>query len=174
MVRIIRSIRGLASHRSGATIEEFAIISLALISLVVFLIEGSFQLLTAAMLQYGLREATRFGITGQAYPPGMAASPPASREAAISQIIATSALGLINPSYLSVTLTSYSGFTTAGVAGQGTAGAGGSGAVVKYQVSYRQPWLLNGAGYFPVTATGLSGITYSLSTVVQNEAFPSN
>jgi Flp pilus assembly protein TadG len=174
MVRIIRSVRGLARNRSGATIEEFAVISLALISLIVFLIEGSFQLLTAAVLQYGLREATRFGITGGAYPPNMAASPPASREAAIAQIIATSAMGLINPSYLSVTLTSYSGFTTVGVAGQGTTGAGGTGAVVQYQVTYYQPWLLTGPGYFPVTATGLSGITFNFSTVVQNEAFPSN
>jgi Flp pilus assembly protein TadG len=174
MVPIIRSVRGLARNRSGATIEEFAVISLVLISMIAFLIEGSFQLLTAAVLQYGLREATRFGITGQAYPPSMAASPPASREAAITQIISSSAMGLINPSYLSVTLTSYSDFTTVGAAGKGTNGAGGSGSVVEYQVTYYQPWLLTGAGYFPVTATGLSGITFNLSTVVQNEAFPSN
>ena len=174
MPRIVRSARELACNRSAAAVAEFAVISLALISLVVFLIEGSFQLLTAAVLQYGMREAARFGITGAAYPPSMAADPPASREAAITQIITTSAMGLINPSYLSVTLTTYSGFNTVGVVGQGTAGAGGSGAVVQYQVSYYQPWLLSGAGYLPVTATGLSGITYSLSTVVQNEAYPSN
>jgi Flp pilus assembly pilin Flp len=83
-VRIIRLSRRLARNRSGATVVEFAIISVALLSFIAFLVEGSFQLLTGAMLQYGLREATRFGITGQAYPPGMSANPPASREAAIT------------------------------------------------------------------------------------------
>nr|WP_294500954.1 TadE/TadG family type IV pilus assembly protein [uncultured Rhodopila sp.] len=171
---VIRFARGLARNRSGATIEEFAIISLALLSLIVFLIEGSFQLLTAAVLQYGLREAARFGITGQTVPPSMAANPPASREAAIADIISGAALGLINPSYLAVSETVYPSFNTVGAAGKGVAGAGGSGSVVQYQVTYFQPWLLSGAGYFPVLATGLSGITYTLSTVVQNENFPTN
>jgi Flp pilus assembly protein TadG len=166
--------RVLRRDRSGAVIEEFAIITVALIALIAFLFEGSFQLLTGAMLQYGLREATRFGITGAAYPPSMAANPPASREAAITQIITTSGLGLINPSYLSVTLTTYPSFSTAGAGAQGTAGAGGSGAVVQYQVAYYQPWMLSGAGYWPATATGLSGFQHTLSTVVLNENFPSN
>jgi Flp pilus assembly protein TadG len=134
MSRIARSARKLARNRSGAAVAEFAMIALALFALVVFLVEGSFQLLTEAMLHHGLREATRFGITGQAYPPSMSAHPPASREAAIAEIISSSALGLIDPSNLSVTLTSYTAFNTVGTSGQGVSGAGGSGAIVQYEV----------------------------------------
>jgi Flp pilus assembly protein TadG len=173
--RRFRLFRGPARSRAGSTATEFAIIAVPLLSFIVFLIEGSFQLLTLAMLQYGLREATRFGVTGQSYPPGMVANPPASREAAIKQIIAACAPGLINASYLTVTVTAYSSFAAVGVAGQGTAGnAGSAQAIVLYQVSYYQPWLLSGPAYLPVLATGLTGLEHTLSAVVQNEDFPSN
>jgi Flp pilus assembly protein TadG len=172
MSRIARSARKLARNRSGAAVAEFAMIALALFALVVFLVEGSFQLLTEAMLHHGLREATRFGITGQAYPPSMSAHPPASREAAIAEIISSSALGLIDPSNLSVTLTSYTAFNTVGTSGQGVSGAGGSGAIVQYEVAYYQPWLLLGSNYLPAESTGLSGIVHVLSAVVKNENFP--
>jgi hypothetical protein len=37
-----------------------------------------------------------------------------------------------------------------------------------------QPWMLSGPAYFPVMATGLSGIEHTLSAVVQNEDFPAS
>jgi Flp pilus assembly protein TadG len=172
MARFIRLFRGLARSRAGTTVAEFAIISVALLAFIAFLIEGSFQLLTEAMLQYGVREATRFGVTGQPYPPSMSAHPPASREAAITQIIATAGAGLINLSYLTVTLTAYPSFATVGVSGKGVAGAGGAQSIVRYQISYYQPWMPSGPAYFPVMATGLTGIEHTLSAVVQNEDFP--
>jgi Flp pilus assembly protein TadG len=161
-------------ERSAHVAIEFAAIIPALILLIVFLVEGSVQLLTASVLQYGLRDATRFGVTGRAYPQSMSASPPASREAAITQIMATSGIGLINPSYLTVTLTSYANFASVGLASNATSGAGGPGAIVQYQVSYFQPWLFSWPAYPPAVVTGLAGWQYKLTTVVQNEPFPAN
>jgi Flp pilus assembly protein TadG len=174
MHRRFRSFSGLMRSRSGNTIVEFAIVVPVLLTLFIFLVEGSIQLLTAGVLQYGLREATRFGTTGQAYPPNMAANPPASRTVAITQIIAEFGLGLINQSLLSVTLTNYTAFTAVGTPALGSAGPGGPGAVVQYQVTYYQPWLFRGAAYPAALATGLSGIQHNLTMVVQNELFPTN
>jgi hypothetical protein len=163
-----------ARNTSGNTTTEFVLLIPIILSLIVFTVEGSVQLFTRAVLQYGLREATRFGSTGAAFPPNMAANPPASREAAIPLIIAEYGLGLINSSYLSVSLTSYSAFSAVGAAGQGSAGAGGPGAVVQYQVVYFQRWMFPGSAYPAATATGWSGIQHTLTMVVQNEAFPAN
>jgi Flp pilus assembly protein TadG len=172
MLRKFHSAARLLRNRSGNVIVEFAIIIPGLLALIVFLVEGSFQLLTEALLQYGLREATRFGTTGQPYPPNMAANPPPSREAAIPLIIASYGAGLIKPSNLTVTMTGYSTFNAIGTPGAGTSGAGGPAAVVQYQVSYYQPWLFSGTAYPAVAVTKWSGIQHGLQMVVQNEAFP--
>jgi len=162
-------------RRSGHTAIEMAAVIPAAVLLFVLLVEGSVQLLTAAVLQYGLREATRFGITGLAYPASMSANPPATREAAITQIVAGAGIGLINASYLGVTLTSYANFSVVGTPSAATVGsAGGPGAVVQYKITYLRPWLFSGSLYPPAVLTGLTGFQYNLTTVVQNEAFPAN
>jgi hypothetical protein len=172
ITRMIRLSRRLPRNCSGATVMEFAIIAMPLLACIAFLIEGAFQLLTGAMLQYGLREATRFGITGLPYPPSMSSSPPASREEAIKQIIITASAGLINPSRLDIKLKAYSSFGDVGMAGKGTDGsAGGAQAVVLYQLSCYQPWL-PGLANFAANATHLSGLQHTASAVVQNEKFP--
>jgi Flp pilus assembly protein TadG len=161
---------GLMSNKSGSTALEFAIIVPVFLSLVIFMVEGFLQLLTGAVLQFGVYEASRFGITGAAYPLGMSASQPASREAAIIQIIGMYGLGLINTASASfqVTLTSYPSFGST----QGTPGAGGSGDVVVYQVSYFQPWIYSTSSTYPaVTATGLTGIQHTITMVSKNEAY---
>ncbi len=174
MMRKAQQKRGLARNRSAATVVEFAIIVPILLALIIFLVEASIQLLTGALLQFGLREATRFGATGLAYPVSLKASPPASREAAIAQVIALKGLGLINLSFITVTLTNYSAFNTVGVAGKGASGAGGPNAIVQYKVSYLQKWLFSGPTYPAALATGLPGIRHNLVTVIQNEPFPTN
>ena len=164
----------LAVRRRSANVAiELAIIIPAMVLLMVVLVEGSVQLLTASALQYGLRQAVRFGITGLPYPESMGAHPPASREAAIAQIIAGAGLGLIKASSLHVDTTSFADFTSVGKGGTANS-AGGPSAIVQYKVGYMQPWLFGGSAYPPAFITGLPGMQYNLTTVVQNEAFPTN
>jgi Flp pilus assembly protein TadG len=155
--------------RSAHTALEFAIVIPAVVLLLALLVEGSIHLLTAAVLEYGLREATRFGITGLAYPASMSANPPATREAAITQIIASAGIGLINASYLGVTLTNYANFSVVGTPTAATPGAGGPSAVVQYKVTYLRPWLFSGPLYPPALLTGLPGFRYNLSRTSRNQ-----
>jgi hypothetical protein len=168
-VRAARTGRSLARCRSGVAAVEFAIIALALLTFVLVLIETGMQLLTQAILDYGVREASRFGVTGAAYPPGMSGNPPKSREDAIPAIIAYYGAGFIDPGRLRVTLTVYPSFSAVGQGG-GTSGAGGPGAVVQYQVTYTQPFLTS----FAASIAGTSSLQHSATTVVQNEPFPTN
>jgi hypothetical protein len=116
-----------------------------------------------------VREASRFGVTGAAYPPGMSANPPQSREDAITAIIAYYGAGLIDQGRLRVTLTVYPSFGAVGQGG-GTSGAGGPGDVVQYQVTYTQPFLTSLAA----SIAGTSSLQHSSTTVVKNEPFPTN
>jgi hypothetical protein len=49
---------------------EFAIVALALLTFLLVLIETGMQLLTQAVLDYGVREVSRFGVTGAPYQSG--------------------------------------------------------------------------------------------------------
>jgi Flp pilus assembly protein TadG len=170
----MRAIWRASRNRSGNVLTEFAILLPVMLSLIIFIIEGAFQLLTAAVLEYGLREAARFGVTGQAIPSYMAANPPASRQAAMARIITLFGHGLIKQAHLSVTETSYGAFSSVNSPGAGTSGPGGPLAAVQYTVTYFQPWLMSDPTYLPVKVTGLSGVAFSRTMVVQNEPFPSN
>ena len=165
----MRSRPGFMQCRSGVAAVEFAGIAMAVLMVIAFLAEASVQLVTDALLQYGVREAARFGITGEAYPPSLSNNPPASRQAAIAAIITTLGGGLINQAHLTITLTSYANFDQVGGTG-GVAGPGGPNAVVVYNVSYTQPYLTSLAA----TVMGNSFLTHSVVTVVQNEPFPSS
>jgi len=154
----------LRRDRSAATAVEFAAISVVFLTLVVILIETSVQLLTHSLLEYGVREASRFGVTGQAFPASMSANPPATREDAITDIIAKCGLGLIKQSNLTVTVTSYPNFNAGAT---GAAGAGGAGAIVRYQAVYMQPFLTSLAA----AIVGRPAIRHTVTMYVQNEPF---
>lgn len=148
---------------------EFALVAPALLALVWLLIECGMQLATQAALDYGARQASRFGMTGAAVPPSLAAeSPPPTRAQAIVQLVVQAGGGLINASRLNVTVQSYAGFGSVGQSGSATAGPGGSGSVVQYQLSYLQP-------YFTSYAAAVIGAAFQLHTasvLVQNEPYP--
>jgi Flp pilus assembly protein TadG len=168
-VRALSSGRKLARCRSGVAAVEFAIVAMALFTFILVLIETGMQLLTQAVLDYGVREASRFGVTGAAYPPSLSANPPKSREDAITALILYYGGGFINQGRLAVTLTVYPSFSAVGQGG-GTAGAGGPGAVVQYQATYTQPFLTSLAA----SIVGTPSLQHSSTTVVQNEPFPTN
>ena len=108
------------SARSGVTSIEFAAIALALITLAVIILEAGQQLLAEAALEYGARAASRFGITGAAYPPSLAANPPATRAAAIAAVVVDASGNFLQAARLSVTLASYPQFGAATPPGRGT------------------------------------------------------
>ena len=110
----MRSWCTLARCRSGVAAIEFAIVALALLTFLLVLIETGMQLLTQAVLDYGVREASRFGVTGAPYPLSMSANPPGTREGAITAIIGNIGGGLIDQARLRIVLPSRAGRTSLG------------------------------------------------------------
>jgi len=188
---MLKTLSSLLRRREGATAAEFALAAPVLILLAAGIVEiGSF-LFALALLEAGVREASRFGITGREAAAGT------SRETTIRTIVVANGIGLINNANLQVQVTVYPGFSQIGqpepfidqspfngahdagepftdVNGNGTwdadmgvAGAGGAGDVVVYTLTY--PWRL---------LTGLLGpalgdqLTLRASIAVRNEPYP--
>lgn len=152
--------------RSGVVAVEFALIGLALMSLLIGAFETSIQLLADMALNYGVRTAARFGVTGAAYPPSMAANPPSSRDAAITAMILQATGNFLQASRLSVQLTGYPQGTPP--AGPGAPGAGPGNYVVRYQATYTQPF----ATALAASLFGQAAIQHQVVLIVQNEPFP--
>ena len=152
--------RGLG--RRGGAVLEFALVGPVVITLLVGLLELGLQLMTGAMLDYGVRMAARWGVTGRATPDG------SSREAYIrSQILAATG-GFLKTGQLSVTLTAYSSWANAMARTGATGGPGGSGAVVSYSVSYAQPVMTPPA----VALLGRREFRHTDVLMVKNEPYP--
>jgi hypothetical protein len=146
------------------------------LALAALLIEAGWQLATQAALEYGARQAARFGTTGTAVPTSLAGeSPPPTRAQAIAQLVAQAGHGIIDGSRLSVTVQSYAGFPVLGQAGAATPGPRAAGAVVQYALVYQQPYLTGFGqvvlGSFFHQATQALFLHHT-NLVVQNEPFP--
>src|SRR5690242_1118362 len=79
----------LRRHEDGASGIEFALIATPLVLTVIGMIEVAMILFADVLLEGGVRDAARFGITGQT-PAGM------TREAMIRKIIGQRTIGLID------------------------------------------------------------------------------
>jgi hypothetical protein len=132
------------------------------------IIEAAWQLAIGAALDHGASEATRFGITGAAVPPGMF-PPPATRDAAILAVVIDAAGGMLQIQQLTLVIKSYPNFSSVGQAQTATAGAGTSGQIVQYTLTYRQPFLTSLAA----TIVGSAEIVHRAVVTVQNEPFAS-
>jgi len=151
--------------RAGVTSIEFAAIALCFVALVLIVLETGMQLLVQGALEYGAREASRFGVTGAAYPPSMAGNPPPTREAAIGDVVVNATGGFLNAANLTVTLASYAGFRSPLPP---AANAGGPSNAVQYTLAYTQPFMTS-------LAASIIGRGYLIHTVVfwvENEPFP--
>ena len=148
--------------RRGSAVLEFALVGPVVVTLMVGLLELGMQLTTGAMLDYGVRMAARWGVTGRATPDG------STREAFIRSQILGATGGFLKTGRLSVTLTAYGSW--AGAAGRtgATSGPGGSGAVVSYSVSYLQPVLTPPAA----ALLGRREFRHVDVLVVNNEPYP--
>jgi len=170
----------------GALLIEFALIVPAFILFVVGIIEIAMLLFTNVLVEGSLREASRFGITGQV----VGAE---TREATIEQMVTHGTGGLVKPDDLSVSTYVFQTFTTVGTpepwldnndngtieddeyddtngngVWDGKPGAGGSGDIVLYQVDYNHSFITSLMKKFG-DASGK--LTMTATIAVRNEPF---
>jgi Flp pilus assembly protein TadG len=191
MTRPVRRVLGrLWRQQQGAAAAEFALISLLLVTMSIGVIELAAVMIVNVLVEGGLREASRAGITGYT-PVGQ------SRQDMILDMIQRHTLGLVTPSTATIDIRVYPSFAQVGqpepfadVNGNGTwdtdedfndvngngswdpdmgtAGLGGPGDVVHYRMAY--DWrLLTGLLVPALSATGQ--IRLSATVVVRNEPY---
>ena len=189
-----RAVQSLLRAEKGATALEWAMVSPVLILLVMIFVELTMMMFVNILVEGGLREAARYGITGQF--PGEGTT--TEREDLIKQIVLDNALGLIKDESTNVTFKVYGTFTQVGQgepfvdansngkfdAGEdytdqngngaydadlGVPGLGGSGEIVSYEVEY--DWELMTPFLAPFTPNGDGKFKFTASIVVRNEPF---
>jgi Flp pilus assembly protein TadG len=160
-----RTMRAAAADRRGATAVEFGVIGLALVSLLVGIVETSWQFTVASALERATLRASRFGITGQQTRPG-APQDVDCRSETIRWVVTTTAGGILQAERLTVTTTAYG--SPGGMGGQGTPGAGTGGQVVLYQLRYEEPFM---TGLWLTMVGGPDRMVHQTSMVVKNEMF---
>jgi hypothetical protein len=188
--RSIGRCRAFARSREGATLVEFGFVAPVFILLICIFIDLCMVMFINAAMEGGLREASRYAITGYV-------EPGTTREDKIKEIVVRHSYGLINQSDLVLTYMVYGSFSDIGkpepfvdqngngqfdtgepftdVNGngswdtdQGVSGPGGPGAIVAYTVQYK--WI----PFTPLAANLVGGdgsLTLSASIAVRNEPF---
>lgn len=175
--------------RKGAAAAEFALVAAPLVLLGLGTLEFSGVMIAQVVLEGGVKEASRFGLTGY-QPDGR------SREQVIRDIVSEHAGALLSSSNITITTLVYQNFQSIGepepfsdLNGNGTydvgepftdvngngqwdpdmgrAGAGGAGDVVLYTVNYNWPMM---TGWI-TSIIGLSTIPLRASIAVRNEPF---
>ena len=151
-------IRRLADCREGATALEFAFALPVVMVLIVGMLEVAMIMFVSTSVEGGLRQAARYGITGQTPQTG-------TREEAIIGIIGSYTLGFVDLDASDVTFMTYDSFNDVGQpepwtdtdgngaydvgeayddlngnlqwdADRGSAGVGNAGEVVQYKIDY--------------------------------------
>lgn len=185
-VRLVRMLRG----RRGVTAVEFALIAPVCMTLICVFIDLSMVMFITNVMEGGVREASRYAITGQV-------EVGKTREQKIAEIVQSHSYNLIATTDITVTTKVYPSFGDVGKpepfidkngngkydsgesftdvnkngvwdADMGANGAGGSGAVVAYTVSYK--WVL----WTPLAAEiwGNGGaVLLSATVAVRNEPY---
>lgn len=153
-------IRRFNKGNEGTAAIEFAIILPVFLLLLFGTIEIAMVMFTLSLAEGGLREAARFGVTGQEVDP-------VARQAKILQIITDHTHGLIDISDANVQVTVYPDFTGDDT-GPGTPGAGASNDVVFYRLNYEWQYLTPIFSVF----TGLGNSLPMTATIaVRNEPY---
>ncbi len=193
MVRALnpwRRMRRLVDDRRGVSALEFAIGGAAFLMAMVAVMELGMVMFLSSSLEGGLREASRFGLTGYT-PPGT------TREQAIQDIVAENTYGLVDPATLQISYKVYPNFESIGQsepfddtspangtydpgesfqdingngqwdADMGTVGLGGPGDIVVYTVRF--DWRLMTPLFEPFIDGGTLPIEASVA--VRNEPY---
>jgi Flp pilus assembly pilin Flp len=194
--RFSKALRRLWQDRNGAAILEFALVLPPLCLILLGMFEVAMLMFAQAAMEGGLREAARYGVTGQK------SATPADRIAQIMALIDKHTYGLFDMKDAKVTYQVYPSFHDIGNAepltkdvngngkydppndeytdldgdgcwdsGKGTDGAGNSSDVVRYTVSYDYPLMT------PIIANVMGDaqgkVHLSASIVVRNEPWSS-
>jgi Flp pilus assembly protein TadG len=184
-------LRRLLGCKRGVGAVEFAIAAPVTFMFILGMADVSMVLFVDTLLEGGLRQASRLGVTGYA-PTGV------TREQAIKQVVVDTGMGFVDASKIKIETKAYSSFgaITAGESftdddgnGQyddgepfedtngngwfdgdpGVPGAGGAGDVVFYRVSYDWPVM---AGFIAPLLGGADGkVSLNASIAVRNEPF---
>ncbi len=155
-----RLIRRFRKGNEGTAAIEFALILPVFLLLLFGTIEIAMVMFTLSLAEGGLREAARFGVTGQEVDPD-------ARQAKILEIITDHTHGLIDVTDANVQVTVYADFT-GDDNGPGTPGAGSANDVVFYRLNYEWEYLT------PIFAvfTGLGDSLPMTATIaVRNEPY---
>jgi Flp pilus assembly pilin Flp len=193
--RIRSALRRFSSAETGAAAIEFALALPPLIMLIIGMFEVAVVMFMSTSVENGLREASRYGITGDE-PTGM------TREEQILKIIEDNSFGMLDPATTHITFMTYDSFQDVGQPepftdtpapspkhngkydpgegfedlngngkwdeDRGIVGVGNSGEVVRYKVTYE--WHL----MTPLLSDmlGKNGVFHmSASVVVRNEPY---
>ena len=195
-VKAASKLRRFARAQSGAAVIEFAFALPPLVLLIVGMFEVAVAMFVSTSVENALREASRYGITGDV-PAGT------TRQAQILQIIEANTLGMLDPDTTKITFMKYASFQDVGQPepftdtpdpadpkhngkydsgedyvdlngnsqwddDRGIAGVGASGEVVRYKVDYQ--WHV----MTPLLSSmlGDNGVLHmSASVVVRNEPY---
>lgn len=184
-------VRALGACRKGATALEFAVVAPVVMATVAGIIELAMVMFVSTLAEGGLREASRFSITGFV-PAGM------TREERILQILGDHTIGLVDIDAATITFKVYPSFGDIGKpepftdnspangtydagepfqdingngqwdADMGAAGLGGPGEVVLYTIEF--DWALMTPLVSPFMGTG-GKLHLTSSVAVRNEPF---
>lgn len=158
--------------RGGATAVEFAVTAGVFCLLVLLVVETAYHAAVGAALDYGARDAARYGATGQTTDPNR----PQQRMDDIIERVLQKTRPILRFEHLTVTTESFSApannpagpFTQIGAGQPGSAGDPGDAfAIVRYQLTYRQPLLTP----FARILLGRSELVHTTVLIVKNEPF---
>lgn len=163
---------GRRRSRRGSTAVEFAVTAGAFCMLLLLIVETAYHAAIGAALDYGARDAARYGATGQTTD---ATRPEQRLDDIIARVLAKTRplleferLTVMTESFAAPASNPASPFTQI-VAGQpGTAGSAGDAfAIVRYRLTYRQPLLT------PVARMILmrDELVHNTVLIVKNEPF---
>src|SRR5512132_2773393 len=125
---------GVARHDGGSPAVEFALAAPVLLLLMAAIVEFGTIMFVTVLMEGGLREAARWGITGQTPEDG-------DRAAHILEVVADRTLGLVDVSKATVKITAYPSATGKWDNDRGKSDAGGAGDAVVYEIDYDWPLL---------------------------------
>lgn len=187
---VVGCFQQIRANRDGATAVEFAFAAPVLIMLLIGTVELGTIMFTSSLMEGALRDASRYGITGQE-------PDEAARLARIKEIVGENTLGLIDMTTAKVDVLVYPAFGDIGKpegfvdgngngeydggetytdtngngvwdADSGAPGPGGSGDIVLYRLSYDWPIL---TPLFGSILPGGDALKLSASLAVRNEPF---
>ncbi len=154
-------LRRFVTAKDGVAAIEFALIAPAFILLLFGAIEVMMVMLTLSLAEGGLREAARFGVTGQEVDQD-------ERQNKILEIVDRNTHGLIEISEANVTMTVYPDFTGDDGGVEGTPGAGAANDVVFYRLDYEWEYI---TPVFAVFAGLGESLQLSATVAVRNEPY---